>query len=102
MHTFLNIFGEKKKSIIRYHEHDSLLENQVDQELMDEQKKEAWAEFEKINSPVQSGIVKQWKVIVSAESVSARLRVCASACLRVCVCVCGEAGVRVRVAAAST
>ena len=88
------------KSIIRYHEHDSLLENQVDQELTDEQKKEAWAEFEKINNPVQSGIgkaledygenpgpslpfvkmadgaVKQWKVIVSAESVSACLRVC--------------------------
>ena len=46
------------KSIIRYHEHDSLLENQVDQVLTGEEKQAAWDEFEKLSNPTKSDIGK--------------------------------------------
>ena len=36
----------KKHLIYTFHEHDSLLENQIDQELSEEERKAAWEEFE--------------------------------------------------------
>ena len=35
-----------KEWIVTFHEHDSLLENVVEQELTDEEKKAAWEDYE--------------------------------------------------------
>ena len=36
----------KKDLVVNYHTHDSLLENKIDQELSEEDKKAAWEEYE--------------------------------------------------------
>ena len=36
----------QKDYIVGYHEHDSLLENQIDEELSEEDRKAAWEEYE--------------------------------------------------------
>lgn len=35
-----------KDLIVQYHEHDSLLENKVEEELSEEERKTAWEEYE--------------------------------------------------------
>jgi len=35
-----------KDWIIQYHEHDSLLENKIEEELPEEERKAAWEEYE--------------------------------------------------------
>ncbi|XP_076117103.1 transcriptional regulator ATRX-like isoform X2 [Mytilus galloprovincialis] len=40
------LLTNKKDWIVGYHEHDSLLENKIDQELSEEERKAAWEEFE--------------------------------------------------------
>ena len=38
--------GEQRDWFVNIHEHDSLLENLVEQELTEEEKKAAWEEYE--------------------------------------------------------
>ena len=40
------ILASHKFTVVSFHEHDSLLENQVDQTLTEEEKKAAWEEYE--------------------------------------------------------
>jgi len=35
-----------KDSIVQYHEHDSLLENKIEEELTEDERKAAWEEYE--------------------------------------------------------
>ena len=37
---------DKKEWIVNYHEHDSLLENKVGEDLSEEDRKAAWEEYE--------------------------------------------------------
>jgi transcriptional regulator ATRX len=37
---------KNKKWIVKYHEHDSLLENKADEKLTDAERRRAWTEFE--------------------------------------------------------
>lgn len=41
-----DLLATYKEIIVRYHEHDSLLENQEEEELTEEERKAAWQEFE--------------------------------------------------------
>ena len=41
-----DLISERKEWICKYHEHDSLLENKVDEDLTEEERKAAWEEFE--------------------------------------------------------
>ena len=40
------LLTEKKQWIVKYHEHDSLLENKIEEDLTEEERKAAWEEFE--------------------------------------------------------
>lgn len=40
------LLTNQKNLIVTYHEHDSLLENKVDQVLSEEERKAAWEEYE--------------------------------------------------------
>lgn len=40
------ILKEHKNVIVGYHEHDSLLENQKEEELTEEERKQAWEDYE--------------------------------------------------------
>lgn len=40
------ILQSNRHCVVSFHEHDSLLENQVDQNLTEEEKKAAWEEYE--------------------------------------------------------
>ena len=40
------LLRSKKDHIVNFHMHDSLLENQIDQELSEEERKAAWKEYE--------------------------------------------------------
>jgi hypothetical protein len=46
-----SLLTECKKWIVRYHEHDSLLENLLNEGLSDEELKAAWAEYEAEKAP---------------------------------------------------
>ena len=41
-----DMLTEQKAWIVKYHEHDSLLENQIEDTLTDEERKAAWEEYE--------------------------------------------------------
>lgn len=41
-----NLLIDQKEWIVKYHEHDSLLENKLDEGLSEEDRAAAWAEFE--------------------------------------------------------
>lgn len=41
-----HLLKNRPRQVFKYHEHESLLENKPDQELTEEEKKEAWAAFE--------------------------------------------------------
>lgn len=41
-----DLFHSHPKWIVSYHEHDSLLENKIDEELSEEDRKSAWEEYE--------------------------------------------------------
>ena len=40
------MLSDKKIWIVRYHEHDSLLENKIGEDLSEEDRKKAWEEYE--------------------------------------------------------
>lgn len=40
------LLGSEKDWIVQYHEHDSLLENKLEEELTEEERKTAWDEFQ--------------------------------------------------------
>jgi len=44
---FADLLQEHGERIVSYHEHDSLLENKQDEELNEEERKEAWEDYEK-------------------------------------------------------
>ena len=51
MHLFQDrllaeLLTDKKEWIVKYHRHDSLLENKVDEDLTEEERKSAWEEYE--------------------------------------------------------
>ena len=48
---------EQKHWIVAYHEHDSLLEDQQEEKLSEEERKAAWEEFEN----EKKGIVRRGK-----------------------------------------
>jgi hypothetical protein len=55
------LLSDCKKWILRYHEHDSLLENKVSEGLSEEERKAAWAEYEDeknnvVRAPVINGL----------------------------------------------
>ena len=41
-----DLLTERKEYLSKYHEHDSLLENKVDEDLTEEERKAAWEEYE--------------------------------------------------------
>jgi hypothetical protein len=49
-----SLLTECKKWIVKYHEHDSLLENLLNEGLSDEERKAAWAEYEAEKVPHKS------------------------------------------------
>lgn len=55
------ILTTSKQCVVSFHEHDSLLENQVEQTLTEEEKKSAWEEYEN----EKKGIVVRgrWKCV---------------------------------------
>lgn len=40
------LLTNQKDLIVQYHEHDSLLENKIEEELSEEERKAAWEEYE--------------------------------------------------------
>ncbi|XP_072040864.1 LOW QUALITY PROTEIN: uncharacterized protein [Amphiura filiformis] len=44
-HILADLLKERKDWIVKYHEHDSLLENKIDEELSEEDRKAAWADY---------------------------------------------------------
>jgi len=53
-----------KEWIVTFHEHDSLLENMVEQELSEEEKKAAWEDYENDKKGLNNGKL-QWHVSIS-------------------------------------
>ena len=54
------LLTSQKDYIVQYHKHDSLLENQLDQELTEEERKAAWEEYEQEKKgPPLGGMRKQ-------------------------------------------
>ena len=53
-----------KEWIVTFHEHDSLLENMVEQELSEEEKKAAWEDYENDKKGLNNGKL-QWHVCIS-------------------------------------
>ena len=41
-----DLISEQKDWIVTFHEHDSLLENLIEEELSEEERKAAWEEYE--------------------------------------------------------
>ena len=41
-----DLLQKRERWIVAYHEHDSLLENKIDEELSEEDRKAAWEEYE--------------------------------------------------------
>ena len=41
-----DLLSSRERWIVSYHEHDSLLENKIDEELSEEDRKAAWEEYE--------------------------------------------------------
>lgn len=49
------LMTNNKEWIVKYHEHDSLLENVVEQELTEDEKKAAWEDYENEKKGINSG-----------------------------------------------
>lgn len=49
------LMTHNKEWIVTYHEHDSLLENVVEQELNEEEKKAAWEDYEDEKKGISKG-----------------------------------------------
>ena len=50
------LMGTQKDWLVTFHEHDSLLENIVEQELSEEEKKAAWEDYENDKKGLNTGI----------------------------------------------
>ena len=50
------LLTNQKEWIIGYHEHDSLLENKIEQELSEEERKAAWEEYEQEKKGIRTAV----------------------------------------------
>lgn len=55
------LLKEYKDIILSYHEHDSLLENIVDEDLTEEEKKQAWSDYENEKNHPPSSLASRSK-----------------------------------------
>ncbi|BFZ24319.1 hypothetical protein BsWGS_27358 [Bradybaena similaris] len=70
------ILTTSKQCVVSFHEHDSLLENQVEQTLTEEEKKAAWEEYENekkgivVKGPGMDGRTSSWPMMAAAQLLS--------------------------------
>ncbi|XP_060067660.1 transcriptional regulator ATRX-like [Ylistrum balloti] len=59
-HMLAEMLQSHKDWICAYHKHDSLLENQIDEELTEEERKAAWKEFEDEKKGIMNNVRQQF------------------------------------------
>ncbi|CAG5116055.1 unnamed protein product, partial [Candidula unifasciata] len=70
------ILTNNKQCVVSFHEHDSLLENQIEQTLTEEEKKAAWEEYENekkgiiVRGPGMDGKTSSWPMMAAAQLLS--------------------------------